>query len=618
MASPLPSAPVASPRTVTQPQLSVTDPSAIKYLGDGVNVFALTAFDAVKKGAVTIASASRTVGAQTYTSQCGVVSNSKDITTSLEYHQDSSAGITLSKISLTPSLKIDLSTKYHLSNKTVSMLATVEYEYATVIADQVSLKSTVLTDPLCLTTINGIKVFSPALFKDVYGDGFVSKARLGERLYIAYECEITDTTISSKAEVKTAMEAKVLELLSGKSSSDIIASADIVLNKTKRSGFICATGGFANTTFLGDEQAILKCYTDFNTFVQNKIVNATTSEFSVLESNLTSYQPYLDSYISVDEPLSKLMKWQDLLGKIETVEINTTDYALIQSCARAREAIAPEIQACRNNAATARYPGVNDFPDLLLAWENYVTGPQARAHVAGKGWLGWVREAEMAGTTGESRRVEAIQIALPPEKDPAWHLTYKAHVAGIGWMGEAQDGQTAGTTGQNRQMEAFSVLLKGMPSKYHVRYRAYVAGNGWLEWQSDGAIAGTTGQSKRMEAMQVQIVSESNALKMAINGNTSSSQTLAPGARILISGGCEYASGFFVSVQESNVYWVGTGTEVMEWVTPAQNTQILNGTFDVAAFCASHYFQLASGKYYRIALAVGNPWIKNTILVYKQ
>jgi len=64
------------------------------------------------------------------------------------------------------------------------------------------------------------RMFDPLLFKQVYGDGFVSKARLGERLYITYEAQITDTSITSKAEVKAAMEAKVSELL----SADAIAS----------------------------------------------------------------------------------------------------------------------------------------------------------------------------------------------------------------------------------------------------------------------------------------------------------------------------------------------------------------------------------------------------------
>ena len=35
-----------------------------------------------------------------------------------------------------------------------------------------------------------------------------------------------------------------------------------------------------------------------------------------------------------------------------------------------------------------------------------------RVHVEGKGWMNWVKNGAIAGTTGESKRIEAIQIQL--------------------------------------------------------------------------------------------------------------------------------------------------------------------------------------------------------------
>lgn len=35
-----------------------------------------------------------------------------------------------------------------------------------------------------------------------------------------------------------------------------------------------------------------------------------------------------------------------------------------------------------------------------------------QAHVKEKGWLGFVKEGEMAGTTGEARQIEAIEIMI--------------------------------------------------------------------------------------------------------------------------------------------------------------------------------------------------------------
>ena len=38
-----------------------------------------------------------------------------------------------------------------------------------------------------------------------------------------------------------------------------------------------------------------------------------------------------------------------------------------------------------------------------------------RVHVRDIGWMPYVREGEIAGTTGQSRRMEAIQIQLVPK-----------------------------------------------------------------------------------------------------------------------------------------------------------------------------------------------------------
>ena len=35
-----------------------------------------------------------------------------------------------------------------------------------------------------------------------------------------------------------------------------------------------------------------------------------------------------------------------------------------------------------------------------------------RAHVQKKGWLDWQNSGEIAGTTGQSKRVEAIEIQI--------------------------------------------------------------------------------------------------------------------------------------------------------------------------------------------------------------
>lgn len=144
----------------------------------------------------------------------------------------------------------------------------------------------------------------------------------------------------------------------------------------------------------------------------------------------------------------------------------------------------------------------------LQAQRGEGTGTQVgyQAHVAGFGWVGWTRDGQVAGTTGQARRMEAVRIWL--EDAPAgMRIRYRVHVAGFSWLNWVHDGDMAGTTGQYRRMEAIQIQLEGNPANLHVCYRAHVAGHGWLGWVCDGAAAGTTGQYRRMEALQIRLES---------------------------------------------------------------------------------------------------------------
>ena len=81
------------------------------------------------------------------------------------------------------------------------------------------------------------------------------------------------------------------------------------------------------------------------------------------------------------------------------------------------------------------------------------------------------------------------------------HITYQAHVADYGWLDPVGNNEVAGTTGQSLRMEALRINFDG-----GIRYCAHVADYGWLDWVKNGEIAGTTGQSLRMEAVQIRLV----------------------------------------------------------------------------------------------------------------
>jgi hypothetical protein len=131
-------------------------------------------------------------------------------------------------------------------------------------------------------------------------------------------------------------------------------------------------------------------------------------------------------------------------------------------------------------------------------------GVTYQAHVEGIGWMGWVSNGDVAGTTGQSRRMEAVRIQLV-NAPPGVRITYQAHVENIGWMDWVWDGTDAGTTGRSLRIEAVRIRLYNAPPSYGITYQAHVEGIGWMNWVSNGEVAGTTGQSRRMEAIRIRI-----------------------------------------------------------------------------------------------------------------
>ena len=112
----------------------------------------------------------------------------------------------------------------------------------------------------------------------------------------------------------------------------------------------------------------------------------------------------------------------------------------------------------------------------------------------------------MSGTTGQSRRMEAIRIhvANPPV---AGGVRYQVHAQGRGWLPWVADGAVAGTTGQGRQLEGIRIELTGaLANRFHVEYRVHQAGHGWLGWVRNGATAGWSLQGLRLEAIEIRLI----------------------------------------------------------------------------------------------------------------
>ncbi len=141
-----------------------------------------------------------------------------------------------------------------------------------------------------------------------------------------------------------------------------------------------------------------------------------------------------------------------------------------------------------------------------------------RVHCQNYGWLGWAKDGEYAGSQGFSKRLEAIEIQLVKkgEKAPAQdktafvcpYIKYTAHVQSYGWQSKKIDGQTAGTSGQSKRIEAITLQLMHPAWSGHIMYRTHIQSIGWQNWQKDGQVAGTVGKGLRMEGIQIQLTGD--------------------------------------------------------------------------------------------------------------
>ena len=159
-------------------------------------------------------------------------------------------------------------------------------------------------------------------------------------------------------------------------------------------------------------------------------------------------------------------------------------------------------------------PGINGSCDMnycfngsLLNVDDGMMHVQYEAHVSNIGWMSSKRDGSTAGTTGQSKAVEALKVRiLNPVEDGSVQID--AHVSGIGWQGwDTPSASEGGTTGQGRAVEAVRLRLTGSLAKdYDVYYRVHASNVGWMAWAKDGEEAGTTGMSCSLEAVQIKLI----------------------------------------------------------------------------------------------------------------
>ncbi len=134
---------------------------------------------------------------------------------------------------------------------------------------------------------------------------------------------------------------------------------------------------------------------------------------------------------------------------------------------------------------------------------------QYRVQVQDHAWMSWVNEGEMAGTVGESRRMETLQVRMINCEGVS--LKYYAHIQDLGDCYFTDKDEYVGTVAQSKRVEAIAITSEGLKEKgYQLQYRVQVQDYGWMPWVNDGEMAGTRYESKRLETIEIKVVPMDN------------------------------------------------------------------------------------------------------------
>lgn len=120
-----------------------------------------------------------------------------------------------------------------------------------------------------------------------------------------------------------------------------------------------------------------------------------------------------------------------------------------------------------------------------------------RVHMRDLGWGARVCDGQMAGSTGQNRRIEALQIDADDAPDVAIHLK---DIGDKLYENVTKD-TVIGMTGENRRMEAIKITGK----KRFYLYRVHQKDLGWSDWANNGEWAGVRGVGKQIEAVEIKI-----------------------------------------------------------------------------------------------------------------
>ena len=208
-----------------------------------------------------------------------------------------------------------------------------------------------------------------------------------------------------------------------------------------------------------------------------------------------------------------------------------------------------------------------------------------KSHISDVGWeKDWKSNGAESGTTGQSKQMEAIQIKLSGTCATYFDIQYRAHVAEEGWQdwvtNAPNDNTYAGTTGQSRQMEALQVRL--VP-KSNSGYQ--LVNNTPVKKISPGTVEDSAGNKASCPAVVAAVDDGGKPTLSAITNTSAGITCSAVGVAVTADDTKSGIKNYRISIGNQNS-WVDMDTDDPNSFTAKMNQTIFYEACDYAGNCS--------------------------------
>jgi hypothetical protein len=325
------------------------------FLGDGYDLFA--PFPAIKGMALDIFEARKTVGDAAFYSSLESSNDIYELDQKLNFGVNVDVNINIYNIvnaSCAVSYKI-IENSYFSSN-TVAIIAQLTYHHCDVFINNAVIKPDLIT----------FYETEPDKFRETFGDGYVKKAQLGQRIYLLYQATMDKNSRYTEKEISVALELKVKDILNLNTEVIDMSKVNETLSHSTLRSVTSGTGEFI-PGLIWDRETFNSVYTDFKEYVQGCIDSRDLTRFSVLSKTYGSYEDL--QYPAVDPTMqyNYMRQWIKLRSRIVVIQADTVPY-LDKECDDACALIAGEIQKCKEMKPDARPPEPDEFASIEQAW----------------------------------------------------------------------------------------------------------------------------------------------------------------------------------------------------------------------------------------------------------